>query len=70
MQPNKSLHQTKPFVTHLAFARSAPNSFAGETIVSRLTHWLLSRRTPRERKRSCETVAPEVELPHYRGPVS
>jgi Thoeris protein ThsB, TIR-like domain len=27
------LHQTKPFVTHLAFARSAPNSFAGETNV-------------------------------------
>ena len=29
--PNKSLHQTKPLVTHLACARSAPNSFAGET---------------------------------------
>jgi hypothetical protein len=27
------LHQTKPFVTHLAYARSAPNVFAGETNV-------------------------------------
>jgi hypothetical protein len=34
--PNKSLHQTKPFVTHRACARSVPNSFAGETNV-RLT---------------------------------
>ncbi len=30
---NKSLHQTKPFVTHLAFARCAPNVFVGETSV-------------------------------------
>jgi hypothetical protein len=29
----KSLHQTKPFVTHRACARCAPNSFAGETNV-------------------------------------
>jgi len=29
----RSLHLTKPFVTHLACARSAPNSFAGETNV-------------------------------------
>ena len=27
--PNKSLNLTKPFGTHLAFARSAPNAFAG-----------------------------------------
>ena len=32
-KPNISLHQTKLFVTHLACARSAPNSFAGETNV-------------------------------------
>jgi len=31
----KSLHLTKPFVTHLACARSAPNSFAGETNAGR-----------------------------------
>ena len=29
------LHLTKPFVTHLACARSAPNVFAGETNVRR-----------------------------------
>ena len=32
---NKSLHQTKPFVTHLACARSAQIVFAGEANVSR-----------------------------------
>ena len=28
--PNESFHLTKPLVTHLAGARSAPNDFAGE----------------------------------------
>jgi len=35
VKSNKRLHQTKPFVTHLACARSAPNVFAGEANVSR-----------------------------------
>ena|GEM_PF-1989280 len=30
---NKSLHQTKPLVTHLADAKSAPIVFAGEANV-------------------------------------
>jgi len=32
-QPNRSFHPTKPLVTHLADARSAPIVFAGETNV-------------------------------------
>jgi hypothetical protein len=31
--PNKGFHLTKPLVTHLADARSAPNDFAGEANV-------------------------------------
>ena len=30
---NRSFHLTKPLVTHLAGARSAPNDFAGEANV-------------------------------------
>jgi hypothetical protein len=33
---NKSLHETKPLVTHRAYARSAPTVFAGETNVGRI----------------------------------
>jgi hypothetical protein len=33
MLSNKSLNLTKPLVTHRAYARSAPNVFAGETNV-------------------------------------
>jgi hypothetical protein len=32
-QYNRSFHLTKPLVTHLAFARSAPTDFAGEANV-------------------------------------
>ena len=34
--PNKSFHLTKPLGTHLAFARSAPNDFAGEPNVRQI----------------------------------
>ena len=34
--PNKSLHQTKPLVTHLACASCVPTSFAGEANVRQI----------------------------------
>ena len=46
MTYNPSLHLTKPFVTRLACARPAPNSFAGETNVIQMAVEAMSGKWP------------------------